>query len=314
MASVLLCVGCSETKLDTSSDKAFSESLEKVYNTVPEAEREDFRDYLGIVVDGRYHPYVVAFGKIAERSTPSYEQIIKAYSLIKASGKEDGIAALNKLNGLTKTDIISQGKTITQKAIEERLPDINQQIDALSKETEPLKKYNEELAKISIELGPVEALESKNRKGRIGELSVTVTITNGSSKKMTGFNNAQYGDAITFTDANGKKADGRVAVSMSSFKLEDGSWPFSQGMYSDNKGLDAGKSITGKITSGVSSSTPFPYPPENEFTAALVDGMVQPVLEDEDLIRSSRESMQTLELRMEEKKLLEADLAKAAAK
>jgi hypothetical protein len=68
MAAMLLCVGCGDAKLDTSSDKAFSESLEKVYNTVPEAEREDFRRYLRMVMEDSN-----------SSRAPEYEQFVQVY-------------------------------------------------------------------------------------------------------------------------------------------------------------------------------------------------------------------------------------------
>jgi hypothetical protein len=154
MATMLLCVGCAESKLDTTSDQAFSESLKKIHDSLPEAERTDFRWYVAMVAEGHI-PYAAGFGEIIKKRPPSYDEIIEYFSLVKAFNSKKEIEGYNRLNGLTKTDIITQGKAILKEGSENRLKQLDEEIAKISKfledgiqQSDWGQSYSEELEKL----------------------------------------------------------------------------------------------------------------------------------------------------------------------
>ena len=249
LSTLFFCVGCGEPKLDTSSDQAFSTSLEKIYNSVPETEREDFRGYLNIAMG-------------LKGGAPSYDKLVQLYSLIKARGNENERTRINDLNGMTKNDIITRGKTVLKNELEEQLETVNIKIEAAT-------SYIEELKKINIEIGAVEAFESKSplRKGMIGSLGLDVTIKNGSSKKLRNFKGGQ----VIFFDENGKEVG---KTYLSSFMASNGKALFNDLL--GDPGLEAGETIKGHVTTEVSG---LPFPPQSTFKAVLTNEPFTPILD-----------------------------------
>ena len=250
LGALLLSVGCGEPKLDTSSDQAFSASLEKIYNSVPKEERETFRDYLHLAMEGKVSALARFFSE--QRRVPSYDEIVKSYSLVKAFGDME---LINRLHGLTKTDIINTGKAILKKDLEIRQSSIQKELVVLQKQIADCQAFADDMAKVVIELSDqVTAVES-NRPGdagKVGAFEIAAVIKNGSSRHLRGIsggkmkiiheNNIEMGGLISFFD----------------FETEDGEKLFDKGYQSI--GLAPGETAKGKIRQQITPSSRFPYP------------------------------------------------------
>jgi len=288
----LFCLGCGEPKLDTSSDQAFATSLEKMYSSVSETERVVFLGYIDLVMEDRDHLKV---------NPPSCDDIIKLYSLITAWGKKKELERINSLNGLTKNNIITQGKTIWKKGLEEQLAEVDKKIEEAN-------SYAEAFKKIDIELGSVEAGEASSLfgKGKIGSLSVNLTITNGSSLKLKSFG----GGTVIFFDENGKEVN-HMTAHLSSFIAADESRPFEERYHGGSGlGLEAGKTIKGRLTS--KEVLDLPFPTQSKFTAAFTNVPIKPTFDVgyERYGNSAQDTEKELEQLNEKKAQIQADLAK----
>lgn len=138
IGAMFICAGCGEPKLDTSSDQTFSASLEKIYNSIPESDREAFRDYLYVAMGDQ-----VPASLGGMRRVRSLDDIKKMYSLVKAMGNDNDIKLLNNINGLTKTKIIAKGKALVKMGLEERLANINVKIEETGKKVKETKNDTE---------------------------------------------------------------------------------------------------------------------------------------------------------------------------
>jgi len=316
MGTLLFWIGCGESKLDISSEKTFAASLEKIYKSIPEGERETFRDYLNLTMHGKVPALSTFFG--GKRDVPSYEDLIQMYSMTKAFGSEKDMKLFGNINGLTRSDITSKGKAILKEDLEEHLTGLDKQIEVVKKQVEEnrkkaegAKKFSEELTKVSIELGAVEVAEAQysSHKGQVGFVSLAVTIINDSSETLHGFKDGR----VTFTDGNGKEVDGGNMADLNEFVADDTSRPFSNSYSSP--GLAAGKTITGRLAKKFGWLTPdFPYPPRSEFKATLKESPLKPILDGKkewtefDAL-NAKQSDQKLEKLNEEKAHLQAELA-----
>jgi hypothetical protein len=257
MTAVLLCVGCGDAKLDTSSDKAFSESLEKVYNTVPEAEREDFRRYLNIVLENK-----------AIRNAPDYEEISQLYSLIKAFGGKDEM--LGRINGLTKTEIVTQGKVILKKSLEERLATLNEQIAEAQKKVDEGKRLQAESEKVEVICTGVdfkEGVEIWGNKpwGSIASFAALITVKNNSSETVKDIRGK-----ISLTDGEPDSFSPNDLSSLKPVDLPDDAY------YPGSLDIAPGTEWKGKVAwSMMGPNKRHPYPPTKEYTVTISDVKVE---------------------------------------
>lgn len=184
LGAFLLCAGCGDPTLDTSSDEAFSASLEKMYKSVPEAERESFRDYLNLTMNGKVPASFFGGG----RKVPSYDEFIQMYSLVKAFGKEKDQGFMANINGLTRVDIMAKGQTILKTHLEARQVALNQQIAETQKKLDDYERLKQEPEKVEVICTGVDLIEGfyspEKPWGSVGTIATLVTVKNNSSETI----------------------------------------------------------------------------------------------------------------------------------
>lgn len=82
-------VGCGGDKIDISSDSAYNESLKKIYEALPEAERAEFRDNFGAILT-----HALGIGS----ETMNENEMYTIYGLAKLFGGADGPKMLRPVN------------------------------------------------------------------------------------------------------------------------------------------------------------------------------------------------------------------------
>ena len=282
--AVLLCIGCGEPKVDTSSDQAFAKSLDKVYKTVPEAEQEAFRDFLFLTMEGKVSALSSVFG--GKRKAPSYEEILKTYSLVKAMGREGDPEPLRNIKGLTRIGIMNKGRAILKDYLEERQAALSEEIAKLEKITAECVALAEDMAKVEIELsGQVEAVPAKGPEdaGKVGAFAIAVEIKNGSPRHLR---NIKFG-GLTVSDESGNTAGG--TITFHDFETEKGEKLFQNGY--NSLGVQPGEAVKGKLIATINPSSVFPYPPVKALKYEIRgDEKALPVLDDEQGFDKFREA------------------------
>jgi len=282
--AALLGVGCGDPKIDTSSDQAFAKSLGKIYKSVPEAEQEAFRDYLYLTMEGKVSSLSSLDGET--RKVPSYEEILKVYSTVKALGREKDLELLRNINGLTRTGIVDNGRAILKADLEERQARLGEEIAKQEKVIAECVALAEDRAKVVIELSDkVEAVQAKRPEdaGKAGAFEIAVVIENGSSRHLR---NIKSG-GLTIADAKGNTAGG--TLSFYDFETETGEKLFQEGHKS--LGVKPGETVRGKLVARITPSSLFPYPPDKALKYEIRgDEKAVPVLDDENGFDKFREA------------------------
>ena len=282
--AALLGVGCGEPKVDTASDQDFAASLGKIYSSVPEAEQEAFREYLHLTMEGKVSAQSSFDG--GKRKVPSYDEIMKTYAQVKAKGQGKDLEQLKNINGLTKTEIFNKGRAILKAGLEERQVYLG---EALAKQENIIAEcvaMAEDRAKVLIELSDqVVAVEAKRPEdvGKVGAFEIAAVIENGSSRHLR---NIKFG-GLTVTDASGNTAGG--TISFYDFETETGEKLFQDG--NKSLGLKPGETAKGKLSTKITPSSLFPYPPDKALKyETRSDEKAMPVLDDENGFDKYRES------------------------
>lgn len=280
----ILCAGCGEPKVDVSSDQAFAKSLGKIYRSVPEAEQEAFRDFLYLAMEGKVS-YLSPLDGV-KRKVPSYDEIVKTYSLVKAAGQAKGLEQLRNISGLTRAGIINHGQAILKADLEARQDSLNEEIAKQEKIIAECVALAEDHAKVSIELsGQVEVVEAKRPgdAGKAGAFAIASVIVNGSSRHLR---NIKFG-GLTISDEKGNTAGG--TVSFYDFETETGEKLFQDG--NKSLGLKPGETAKGKLVARITPSSLFPYPPDKALKYEIRgDEKAMPVLDDENGFDKFREA------------------------
>ena len=268
LLAFLFIPGCGEPKIDISSEQAFTASMEKVYNSVPDSEREAFRDYLNLTMEGKVP--VSFFG--GERKIPSYDDLIQTYALVKSFGNRDDMKLLGNINGLTRTDIINKGKLLLKLDLEERqanhqerLANLNKELAEIQKKVEADQKFEQEHQKVEVSCSGVEIREGLNFEnkpwGTIGSITAFITVKNNSSEPVK-----HISGNVDFFDGSSNRFD-RVWLT---YLL-----PIDQGdelLRVDNLQIAPGAEWKGKVVLkmlGVNKN--HPYPPKKQYSASLSD-------------------------------------------
>ncbi|MDR2946027.1 MAG: hypothetical protein LBV79_04710 [Candidatus Adiutrix sp.] len=285
MSALVLCAGCGEPKLDTSSDQAFSASLEKVYNAVPEAEREDFRRSLNSVLENK-----------PIRRAPGYDEIIQLYSLIKAFGGEQEM--LGRINGLTRADIVAQGQAILKKNLEESRAKLAAQVAETQKKVDRLKGLQGETEKVEVICTGVELTEGFNYEkkswGTAGSIAALITVKNNSSETVK-----QIRGAIVLSDGEPNAASQNNLLTLKPLDMPDDQYQHG------SLNIAPGTEWQGKIVWKMAGPDKrHPYPPTKEYTAAISGVQVDLDVElswgddlesQETLLKKSQEALQAVE-------------------
>jgi len=304
--AALLGVGCGEPKIDTSSDQAFAKSLGKIYQSVPEAEQEDFRDYLYLTMEGKVSSLSSFDG--GKRKVPSYEEIVKVYAMVKAVGQAKDLELLRNINGLTKTGIIGKGQAILKADLEERQASLSEEIAEQEKIIAECVALAEERARVSIELSDqVTVVEAKRPAdaGKAGSFEIAAVIENGSSRHLR---NIKFG-GLTVSDEKDNTAGG--TISFYDFETENGEKLFQDGHKS--LGVKPGETVRGRLVARITPSSLFPYPPDKALKYEIRGGeKPRPVLDDENGFDKFRESeaRERLARSQEEIEAIQRELAK----
>lgn len=280
--AALLAYGCGEPKVDTSNDQAFAKSLAKIYRAGPEADQDEFRDCLYLAMEGK----VSALSSFLERKAPSHDEILEAYSLVKALGREKDPEPLRNINGLTRTAIINKGRAILKAGLEERQAYLDEELAKQEKIIAECVALAEDMAKVGIELsGRVEAVEAKRPEdaGKAGAFEIAAVIKNESSRHLR---NIKFG-GLTVTDESGNTAGG--TISFYDFETETGEKLFQNGIKS--LGVKPGESVQGKLYAPITPSSLFPYPPVKALKYEIRgDEKAAPVFDDEKSFDKFREA------------------------
>lgn len=262
-AAALTAAGCGEPRLDTSSDTAFAESLQKIHESLPETRRPDFLYNLEICFSGR-EP--VSFSR-AQRSIPSLEELVDIYGLTKLTGDQEDLELIEALNGLSADEINARAAKLLATELEAKLAENAAELKELEAYLAELEAFEQDLAKVSLELGPVQAREGREsvHKGRLGGLGLRVKIKNGSSRQLLGFSDG----AIKFTDHQGREM--KIQADLNRAADSAGQQIFqSQVLSGQPDGLAPGAEFSGEVVEMFFQLPQgYPYPPEGQFSASF---------------------------------------------
>ena len=220
--AMAMCIGCGEQQIDTSSDKAYVESLKIVYESVPEEGRKEFRKNLHRVLSEK-----ARFGG----GTLSESDMYIIYNIAVGLGNDKEREAVLALNGLTASEITQRGEAIgaekdkrdqerRKKQLEADIAKLNESIDFLEKVVVSNKKFTEAVGQVEVTATGVEALEAKREagstqnSGRVGYFVALVTIKNNSSEVVQ-----SVGGKITIADEAGEKIETKY---LSTIEAADG--------------------------------------------------------------------------------------------
>ena len=287
----LLLTGCGGPTIDLSSDKAYTESIQKIYDAVPEGEREIFLDNFGAIlseIDG------LGIRKVKEKDIPLL------YSWISALGGPEGLALLQPIDGLSVSEITAQGGVIRKKKMEAQIKDMKGDLVELEKTAAEYENYAKEQEKIKLifnKIEPVEELSYYKKPTEITKLLVAyVTVQNDSSlpiKKMSGF--------VIFSDEAGKEV-AKLALNDTGY-LKPAELNIQRSYYKDLD-IAPGTSWEGKI--GMQFDNPNkkdnPFPPTQKYSAAFselepifIDRQVERKEENDINIKNVKDSIRTRE-------------------
>lgn len=190
------CVGCGGDKLDVSNDQAYSTSIAKIYQALPEDEREEFRKNFSAVLSE-----IPKFGS----AKLNENDLMKLYDYVKLFGGEEGAEMLEALHGLTAKDIKKQGRAIRKTQIGERLGRMKAELAAMEKAIEKDKQFALEFQKVAVVCTGVELKEGADHAGKpwgaVHTISALITVTNNSSEPVQ-----HIRGVVTFSD----DVDGKI--------------------------------------------------------------------------------------------------------
>lgn len=254
---------CGEAKLDMSSDKAYGESIKKIYEPLSEDDREEFRRNLGSVmseIDG-----LGGSGYINEKD------MYMMYNIATLFGGDEGVKALQALNGLTYSEITKRGRDIRRAKLATRLEALKAEAAELEKAVADDEKFVAELKKVEAACTGIEAIEAlgfrDKPEGVVGVLAASITVKNNSSMVLENVDGR-----ITFSDEVGKIDD---------WGLQDNLRPANLGMkerFDPKFNIAPGAEWQGKffLKLGIGHANnkkrhPFPVPPDKQYTASISD-------------------------------------------
>jgi hypothetical protein len=253
---------CGASELDTSDAESFTESLRKIYDDTSGQEREDFRKYFYIAMNGKSENITqsVLDDKEIEKLGIFYNVLINRRSY----------AEVEDLDGLTAKDIIKVGKELRIKYLQGRKAGVESDLASLEAETALFLQNNSESAKVKLVLpGEASAQESESRPGIVGPVELAVEVNNESSLKVVGLirrDNPENGLGVTVSFGNESQTLSDVRV------LGPDSLPASEG-----SGIEPGHTGTLIIWANIEKAN-WSYPPETGLKAEFPDDMV-PLLE-----------------------------------
>lgn len=175
--TVILCVGCGDAKVDTTSDKAYSESIKKIYDSVPDNEKEAFRKNFSAVLSS-----IPKFGTV----NMNEKDLFALYDFVKLLGGDEGVKMLQPINGLTARQINEKGRGIRKEKLAGRLASLQKSLPELEQEIARDQAHLEDLKKITVSVKEVEPFQyvdtiTKKPVARVGGLKAVFVVKNGSS-------------------------------------------------------------------------------------------------------------------------------------
>jgi hypothetical protein len=175
---------CGDAKLDVSDAQRFTASIQKMYDSVEGGEREDFLKYFFIAMNGR--------SDLITLSVLSGDEISRLDSYYKVLSTSRRPEELEALDGLTPGEVVELGKGLKTTYLEGRLQEIQREIDGLRDASSFFKDYSEQLSKVEVALNP-SVEPAKGVSGKVGAVTVTVTVRNGSDLAVVDIQRGEHG-------------------------------------------------------------------------------------------------------------------------
>jgi len=263
----LICAGCGDAKLDVSSDKAYGESVRKLYDSVPAGERESFLKNFSAVLSS-----IPKFGSV----NINEKDLFALYDFVKLLGGEEGVKMLQPVNGLTVKQINEKGRVIRKDKLAERLASLQKALPELEKEIARDNAHLENLKKIFVSVKEVEPYQyidpiTKKPVAQVAGLRAVFTLKNDSSAVLR--------DVKGQVEFKGLDPDKRYG-----WKHLSDSWRADgvkiEGVLNRNMNLAPGSEVELVLeeTLDIMSRRQTPYPTDKKFEVVISD--FEPILED----------------------------------
>jgi hypothetical protein len=291
-ALALALAACGDAKLDTKDAKSFADSIQRIYDSTKGKEREDFRKFFFVAMNGR--------SDLVTMSVLSDEDIGRLgsfYNVLASRKRPEELAALD---GLTAEELVELGRGLMVTYIEGRLQEIQREMDLLKGPSDFYRDYMEQLARVEVSPANV-ATPAAGPSGKTAGVTVALNVRNGSDLDVVDLQRSATGGPWEMEISLGES---RVSVTLSadSFKGPDGSPPFP---------VPAGQSLVLSIAADVSGME-WPYPPEMELSAAFPEG-IEPCLEGWDKVFEAEDSFRRVTELDRQRALLTRQLSETRA-
>ncbi|MDR2612489.1 MAG: hypothetical protein LBG06_06575 [Deltaproteobacteria bacterium] len=258
VALSLALAACGDAKLDTADAESFTSSIRKMYDSAQDAEREDFRRFFFIAMNGRSDLITMSVLNGEE-----IERLGSFYSVLVSRKRPEDLAALD---GLTVQEIIELGRGLKITYIEGRLQELQREMDQLKDQAEFYRDYSAQRELVQATLSDA-AEPSRGPSGKTAEATVTVTVHNGSELPVVDLQCASAVEPPRQLEISLGESRALADLPGEGFLDEAGGKVF------PSPGVPAGDDKTLHATADVSSME-WPYPPEMPLKAALPGGVL----------------------------------------
>ncbi|MDR2405935.1 MAG: hypothetical protein LBE27_06155 [Deltaproteobacteria bacterium] len=169
--------GCADSRLDTTDEKAFIQSVQAIYDSVEGKDREDFAKFFFIAMNGRSD--LITLSQLNSEEIPRLDSFFKV--LVSRKSPE----AIQALHGMSASEIVELGRTLKITYLDGRIQELKREIATFKDAHDFFASYQQETNKVSLSL-PEEPEKIVSEEGMITEVHLVVKVANNSESTLVG--------------------------------------------------------------------------------------------------------------------------------
>jgi hypothetical protein len=254
-------VSCGSSRLDTTDAESFNESVKKMYDSATAKDKNDFKNFFYIAMNGR--------SDLITMSVLKDEDISKLDSFFRVLVTKKTAEELKALHGLSISEIVDLGRNLKITYLDGRIQQIRRELNSLGQSADYYKTYAAQRDRVLIDPA-TEAKAAEGAPGKIGSITVPVAVENNSDLPLVDIQKQHYGEPWVMEIALGDKKKS-VVLNGDSFKNAEGLPLFKNG------GIPAHQAKNVTIEGNLADEN-WDFPPESAIVVTFPEGF-EPCLE-----------------------------------